>query len=342
MNGPNRDGFMEAARLELEALRGMDVWDEVPRESWMKVLPSTWTFRLKRFPSGLIRKIKGRFCARGDRQVENVDYFDTWAPVVSWTTVRLLLILSAQLKLATKQVDYNSAFVHAEIDRPPGYENMTPEEQRRADIYMEMPKGFLKPGHVYRLKKSIYGLKQAPRLWGNYLKTNLEAIGFKQAVEVDACLFISDKVICLTYVDDTLFFARDMKDIDEVITLLTKKQKMSLSVKDDVAGFLGVNVAHDTASGKVTLTQPGLTDRIIEALGCKDLPGVDTPANCVLGKDEHGDPPTCTFNYASVIGMLWYSYGHSRPDLGFAVSQCARFSFSPKRSHELALIRIGQ
>ena len=40
--------------------------------------------------------------------------------------------------------------------------------------------------------------------------------------------------------------------------------------------------------------------------------------------------------------MLWYLYGHSRPELGFAVSQAARFSFSPKRSHELALIRIGQ
>ena len=73
-----------------------------------------------------------------------------------------------------------------------------------------------------------------------------------------------------------------------------------------------------------------------------DLPAVDTPALECLGKDELGDPATCTFNYASVIGMLWYLYGHSRPDLGFAVSQAARFSFKPKRSHELALIRIGQ
>jgi hypothetical protein len=30
------------------------------------------------------------------------------------------------------------------------------------------------------------------------------------------------------------------------------------------------------------------------------------------------------------------------PDLGLAVSQAARFAFAPKRSHELALIRIGQ
>ena len=40
--------------------------------------------------------------------------------------------------------------------------------------------------------------------------------------------------------------------------------------------------------------------------------------------------------------MVWYLYGHSRADLGFALSQAARFTHSPCRSHELALIRIGQ
>ena len=90
------------------------------------------------------------------------------------------------------------------------------------------------------------------------------------------------------------------------------------------------------------MTQTGLIDRIITALRCDDLEGADTPAVETLGKDEFGDPPSCTFNYASVIGMIWYLERHTRPDLGFAASQCARFSFNPKRSHELALIRIGQ
>ena len=44
----------------------------------------------------------------------------------------------------------------------------------------------------------------------------------------------------------------------------------------------------------------------------------------------------------SVVGMLQYLYGHSRPEIGFALSQVARYSWDPKRSHELALIRIGQ
>ena len=40
--------------------------------------------------------------------------------------------------------------------------------------------------------------------------------------------------------------------------------------------------------------------------------------------------------------MLQYLHTHTRPDLTLAVSQCSRFIHSTKRSHELALIRIGQ
>jgi hypothetical protein len=61
-----------------------------------------------------------------------------------------------------------------------------------------------------------------------------------------------------------------------------------------------------------------------------------------LIKDADGDPPNATYGYSSVIGMLQYLQGHSRPDITFSVSQCARFIHQTKRSHEEALERIGQ
>ena len=72
-----------------------------------------------------------------------------------------------------------------------------------------MPRRFSEPGKVLRLKKNLCGKKAAPRLWFQHLKERLEACGFKQMIDVDPCLFISDKVICLVYVDDALLFADD-------------------------------------------------------------------------------------------------------------------------------------
>jgi hypothetical protein len=57
--------------------------------------------------------------------------------------------------------------------------------------------------------------------------------------------------------------------------------------------------------------------------------------------DDGGEPANGAYNYASVIGMMQYLQGHSRPDITYAVSRCARFIHSPKRSHEIALKRIG-
>ena len=344
MNGPYAEGYYDAAKKEIETLKEMKVWDLVDRQEWMNVLPSTWAFRRKTFPNGNTKKLKGRFCVRGDREIAGVHYDPdgVYAPVVSWTTVRLLLLLAAQLDLATRQVDYVAAFVHSPLPRPDGFEEMTSDEQERAHTYVEMPRGFKEEGKALKLNKALYGLRGAPRAFFSHLKSNLEAIGFRQAIDVDPCLFISKKVTCLVYVDDTLLYAKNDEDIDEVIYKLTEERDMALEVEDDVAGFLGVDIKKDRATGCVTLKQDGLKKKIIEALKIDDLPAVYTPADRTLGKDEDGEEPHCDFNYSSVVGMIFYLYSHSMPEIGFAMSQLARFTFSPKRSHELALIRLGQ
>ena len=212
-NGPEREQFWAAMRLELQTLESMNVWDEVDRQPWMHVLPSVWAFRRKRLPTGEVKKHKARFCVAGNFAVANVDYFDTWCPLVNWTTVRLLLILSVILDLATLQVDYTVAFVHAPIDLPPGYDKMSPEEKARVGTFVEMPRGFTKKGKVLRLNKSLYGLPQSPRNFFLHLKSQLESIGFESKHDVDPCLFVSDKVICLVYCDDTLLYAKAKADI---------------------------------------------------------------------------------------------------------------------------------
>jgi Reverse transcriptase (RNA-dependent DNA polymerase) len=77
--------------------------------------------------------------------------------------------------------------------------------------------------------------------------------------------FISDKVICLVYVDDTLFYSAKMEYIDEVIEKL-RQQEMDLEVEGEVSGFLGVHIERNVVNGTISLNQKGLIKRIMEAL----------------------------------------------------------------------------
>jgi hypothetical protein len=109
---------MEAMEKEMQQLEEKEPWDVIPISSipeGANMLDLTWAFKQKRFPDGRVQKLKARWCIRGDQQIEGVDFFDTYAPVVAWSTVRLLLILSVILGLATKQVDYTLAFVQANL-----------------------------------------------------------------------------------------------------------------------------------------------------------------------------------------------------------------------------------
>ncbi|NCF91157.1 MAG: hypothetical protein GWQ05_09390, partial [Verrucomicrobiaceae bacterium] len=329
MNGPYAEEYWEAACVEMETLEKMDSWTVVDRTSDMNVLPSTWAFKCKRFPDGLIKKFKARFCARGDRQIEGVDFFETYAPVVMWTTIRLLLILECLLGLVSKQGDVTCAFLHAHLDDG-------------EEVYLQMPRGFKqysKNGRekVLKLKRCLYGLRQAPRSFWKYMVEKLEICGLKQS-SLDPCLFIGPTCLVIVYVDDVLLWSTSIEHIYAVGTAL-RNEGVDLEEESDAAGYLGVKMTKCELTNQLLLTQEGLTDRIIEAVGldskstARSTPALKAP----LTKDLSGELASGAFNYPSVIGMLLYLAGHSRPDIAFAVSQVARFSFCPRQSHENAV-----
>jgi hypothetical protein len=175
-----------------------------------------------------------------------------------------------------------------------------------------------------------------------YLTEKQECCGLKQS-QLDPCLFIGSRVICIVYVDDLLFWNSKEEYIYKFGERLRSKE-VELEEEDDAAGFLGVQLHPDETTCHIHMTQEGLTKRIIEALGldmdqtnAKETPAERKP----LVKDENGKPQQDSFNYASVVGMLLYLSGHTRPDLAYSSSQVARFMFNPKHSHEIAIKLIG-
>jgi hypothetical protein len=238
------------------------------------------------------------------------------------------LILSIIHGLHTRQVDYVNAFAQAPIDRP---------------VFVELPEGFQHANNepcVLCRKKSVYGMGNSPLLFFELLKSNLEAIGFKQYKHIDPCLFIHKKAICLTYVDDCLWFGKDEAALDSLIDRMKTERKMNLKVEsNDVSAFLGIQFTR--RGDTIELKQTGLLEKILEDAGMQDCNSELTPAvDKALGKDPNGAPFNELWSYRSIVGKLLYLAGNSRPDIAFAVHQVARFSHDPKQSHAVAIKRI--
>jgi hypothetical protein len=150
---------------------------------------------------------KARLNIHGGKQEYGVNYFETYAPVVTWFAIRFFIILGIFLGWSMRQIDFILAYPQAPVEH---------------DLYMELPPGIeTKHGnskdYVLKLLANLYGQKQAGRVWNHYLFDKLREIGFHQS-QVDECVFYRDDIIFIVYVDDGLFFASHDDSITRVIT----------------------------------------------------------------------------------------------------------------------------
>ena len=278
MSGPHREQFIKAMYKEIKTLENLKTWNviqksDVPTDQ--KVIPSTWAFKIKRYPDERLRKFKARFCVRGDRQEEVVDYFESYAPVVSWATVRMLMRIAIKEGWKSRQVDFQNAFAQAPI---------------REEVYINMPPMFGESSKntLMKLNKSLYGLVQAPLTWYDRLKKELERLGFEPS-ERDPCLFYRKDMIALVYVDDVVFFGKDIEKMDEVIQKC-QDDGYPLTKEDDLFHFLGIDVKQDPETKKVTLTQLVLIENVLTYVGMSDCNTKAVPAQKMpLGTNANGE-----------------------------------------------------
>ena len=324
-NSEHKAQWIKAAIEEIRSLESLNCWNEILlSEATEKVLPGTWVFKVKRAPDGSFKKWKARYCIRGDLQEGD---FDTYAPVVHFSSVRLFLAWSLILGWETFSIDFSSAFVQANLEDP---------------TYIHLPRGFrstLKGDKIcLKLNKSIYGLSVAPRLWFQHLWTALKKLGLKQSKH-DACLLFRKDLIIICYVDDLGIQAPNRKIVDTLVQQL-KDMGFSLTLEGSFSEYLGIQYVWDN-NKTMTMTQQGLIQKIIEATGMENCNPNKTPCTKEgLGTDELGERMDDPWNYRSIVGMLLYLSTNTRPDISFAVSQVARFSHNPKKSHASAVKMI--
>lgn len=96
---------------------------------------------------------KARLVVKGYEQRAGIDYDETFAPVVKWSTIRAMIALAASLGWNITHMDVVTAFLNGHLDET---------------IFMHQPPGFSTLGFedlVCMLNRTLYGLKQSPRAW---------------------------------------------------------------------------------------------------------------------------------------------------------------------------------
>jgi hypothetical protein len=117
-------------------------------------------------------------------------------------------------------------------------------------------------------------------------------------------------LICVIYVDDTIFAGPDAANIQEEINSLgvsnfEEQHNFGLRDEGEVGDFLGILITKPN-DGTFYITH-GLIEKVLKAVGLQDCNRRLTPASTSpVGSDVDGEPFIEDWVYSSIVGMLMY------------------------------------
>ncbi|RVW84555.1 Retrovirus-related Pol polyprotein from transposon TNT 1-94 [Vitis vinifera] len=323
----NSEKWIEAMKDEMKSMKDNGVWDLIELPKGVKPIGCKWIFKTKRDSKGNIVRYKARLVAKGFTQKEGIDYKETFSPVSSKDSFRIIMALVAHYDLELHQMDVKTAFLNGNIDET---------------IYMVQPENFESKDSkqlVCRLKRSIYGLKQASRQWYRKFDQVITSFGFKENT-VDQCIYLkfsgSKFIILVLYVDDILLASSDVGLLHETKRFLSSKFDM----KDlgNASFVLGIQIHRDRSRGILGLSQKAYIDKVLSRFGMSNCAPGDTPVakgdkfslhQCPKNELEKKDMER--FPYASAVGSLMYAQVCTRPDIAYIVGMLGRYLSNPDR-----------
>ena len=329
---PQSAQWKAAMETEIDSMKANRVWTLTDRQnlvSGQKVVGNRWIFKTKASADYSSKRYKARLVYKGYRQEEGVDYHETYAPVASLTTIRLLVAISVMWKTPIHQMDVKTAFLNGDLDE---------------ELYMEQPPGYKDPSQpnaVCKLDKSIYGLKQAPLQWYKKLSSVLIENDFSVS-EADSGLFIlKDKQNLLLlglYVDDIILVSTSSSLRDAVKHILSKNFQMTNL--GEASMILGIEVGRE--GNNVSLTQTSLILETLESSGMAECKPTKTPmeTGLVLPSLVEEYPIIDESGYRRIVGKLIHIANSTKPDISYAVAYVSRFSSKPGTAHWQAVKRI--
>jgi len=342
--------------INLERLKTWTVVDRVP--DGRKPITSRLVLQWKLNADGGHDRYKARLVTHGFKQQPGIDFVRTYAPLVSISTVLLVLSFAAVRDYEIHQLDIVTAFLESRI---------------KEEIYLQLPVGFSvvvesepqehlvaytgerDPVYV-RVLRSLYGLQQAALNWYERLDQELGKSGFRKSAW-EAGVYFWAELILLVWVDDILLVG----GCDEV-QATRKILQVAFTIRDigPISHFLGMRIERDSLGPILLIDQEGYINQILRRfrMAEKAVTTLIEPGTSLLRRKasptvyQEGQAIVEAFvnkeeereadqqEYQEIVGSLNYAAIAARPDISFAIGVLGRCAVDPAKRHITMAIRV--
>ena len=108
-NSPHWLQWKDAMINELKSHETNGTWTVVPYTHVQNIVGTRWVYALKHHADGSIARHKARLVAQGFSQIQGIDFDETYAPVVRYDSLRLLLRIASLKGYVVHQMDFDAA-----------------------------------------------------------------------------------------------------------------------------------------------------------------------------------------------------------------------------------------
>ncbi|CAB1097067.1 unnamed protein product [Ectocarpus sp. CCAP 1310/34] len=245
-------------------------------------------------------------------QREGVDYFETFSPCPSVSSICVLAAIACYLGWDFVHLDAEQAFVQSKLED---------------DVHIRLPQGCGSlAGKVVKLAHSLYGPKQASRMWHYHFLRAMKRLGFEQCA-ADACVMrlIANGVVTMVAV----------VHVDDIFSIGTKSRcgqfcrdlNAFVPIKNlgELSLYAGIRLSRDRAGGTSTLSWETFARNLVEKFGATR--NKETPVAVGFKLEDFDDAQRDVLEpFQSLVRHLMWLANQPRPNILNAVRAVARFT----------------
>ena len=289
-----------------------------------------WLFSVKADQS-----LKARLVARGDRCKPGIDYDpdEVYCGNVTATSIKIFFALAALYGLLLRGGDLVGAYLVT-----PGSKSFT--------LCMSTPDGFVAPpGMILQVLGNLYGLPSSGRNFSKAVDVIVLSMGYMNT-PYDPKFFVKwfdGMPMLLMFHSDDFRWCGPRNMLHEWHALVLKFEEAKYKVKDCTKEpFVGINVTSDD-KGNYYLDQKKAIEGAVKAAKLKlggtkpeRLPYPLTGASLSKednAKDDEEAKESAKTPYRTLVGILSYIAGHTKPDIQYAQNVLSRYCNNPGRRH---------